>query len=98
MTYAELAAIDPRLGRLREVGDEYGDPVGSREVCEAVLIAASDALRQHATALEIGRGIGREEAAKVCDQRAEVLGSSGLRSRAFAMSEIAAAIRSGVEK
>lgn len=30
-----------------------------------------DSLRQHATALEIGRGIGREEAAKVCESLTE---------------------------
>lgn len=40
----------------------------------------SDALRQHATALEIGRGIGREEAAKEVDSWATTFGSQRIAS------------------
>lgn len=60
-------AIDPRV---RKLGIRF--PSKQAVATDAdLLIAASDALRQRATALEIGRGIGREEAAKVVDEAAE---------------------------
>lgn len=79
MTEIEKLAglIDPRVKRgvMNVAFQQWPDPHD--------LIAASDALRQHATALEIGRGIGREEAAKEVDSWATTFGSQ----------RIAAAIR-----
>lgn len=51
------------------------------------LIAASNTLRQHATALEIGRGIGREEAAKEVDSWATTFGSQRIASAIRAASQ-----------